>query len=75
MSKLKVFIITDKNEGTVRVTGQSQNESTIGKVTDKFRSEAFEDAKANGGGLIQGSGHFATMGKSWDIVDKDDLNG
>ncbi len=22
MSKLKVFIITDKNEGTVRVTGQ-----------------------------------------------------
>jgi len=50
MSKLKVFIITDKNEGTVRVTGHSQNESTIGKVTDKFRSEAFEDAKANGGG-------------------------
>ena len=73
MQKLKVFIVTDKTEGSVQVVGQSQKESTIEKVTEQFRQQAFKDAKENGGGVIQGNDYFATTGKCWDIVDKDDL--
>ena len=75
MSKLKVFIETDKVSGTCRVHGQSAKDETIGKVRDSFRQLAQGNARTGGGAFVQGEDHYATKERSWDIVDKDDLNG